>query len=85
MLCLGVGNKKNSGAVLQRVTSDSRNNNRSEGVANALHVSGGPLNPFNRIVNLFTKDDARRALLDESEEDGPQVSIARKACLLSAE
>jgi hypothetical protein len=60
---------------------------RPDGVTDTFQVSRNKVEPrpANRCINLFPKDDARAALLDEPVPGGPKVPLVSKrqslACL----
>jgi len=68
-----------------RIDGTSRYNNRPAGVADAFQIKTHSVEPIlaNRSRNLFSHDDRGPDGTDETEEDGPEVALVRRALLLT--
>lgn len=76
----GVGHEPRSVPTVRGTDARSRHNDRPEGIATRFQVSLYKVEPHSRTRarNLFSKHDARLALLDEMEPCGPKVPLVSK-------
>ena len=81
----GVGHEERSLPDVRCADARSAKIDRPEGIARAFHVSANSVEPREAVLarNLFTKDDSRAALADETEPGGPQVSLVGVAPALA--
>ena len=81
LLTRGVGHEAKSLSDVRRPDARSAEIECCEGVVRSFHVSLNKVEPreSKRARNLLSKDDARAALPDEREPDGPQVTLACEA------
>jgi hypothetical protein len=71
-------------SVVRRVDARSRQYGIPDGVTFSLQVNSHSIEPSvgNSSFNLLSKDDWRLALAEETEDDGPQVSLVVHTFLL---